>query len=120
MSPPADERPISTSGDRKIHIGPVNTDEVPESGGADIAAHYNPKELQVDKSMPWSKHSYTNKNGDTAKNGRGNLHLEFTGAEGRSMTIELMFDGYEKNQSCRRNRSHQLETLTNVMHPDSR
>ena len=49
--------------------------------------------------MPWSKHSYTNKNGDTATSDRGNLHLEFTGAEGRSMTVELLFDGYEQKES---------------------
>jgi hypothetical protein len=81
-----------------------------------LEADYNPKELQVDKSMPWSKHSYSNKNGDTAKNDRGNLHLEFTGAEGRSMTIELMFDGYEKGKSVE-GKVKELERLTNVMDP---
>jgi len=81
-----------------------------------LEADYNPKELQVDKSMPWSKHSYSNKNGDTAKNDRGNLHLEFTGAEGRSMTIELMFDGFEAKKSVE-GKVHELERLTNVIDP---
>jgi hypothetical protein len=90
-----------------------------------LEADYNPKELQVDKSMPWSKHSYSNKNGDTAKNDRGNLHLEFTGAEGRSMTIELLFDGFENNSTDGGKKTveqkvHELERLTNVMDPKNK
>lgn len=103
---------------KRLHIGPVNTDEVPGWAKTDIAGDYNPKDLQVDKSVPWSKHSYSNKNGDTASNDPGNLHLEFTGAEGRSMTIDLMFDGYEQNQSVA-GKVGQLELLTNVMEPKS-
>jgi hypothetical protein len=109
-----------TKATARLTIGPVRTDQVPGWGGQDIAGDYNPKELQVDKTVPWSKHSYSNKNGDTAKSDRGNLHLEFTGAEGRSVSIELLFDGYEGNslrpvaESVR-----QLELLTNVMHPNS-
>jgi hypothetical protein len=105
-----------TKATARLHIGPVRTDEVPGWGGQDIAGDYNPKELQVDKTVPWSKHSYSNKNGDTAKSDRGNLHLEFTGAEGRTMSIELMFDGYEQKQSVAE-KVRQLELLTNVMHP---
>jgi hypothetical protein len=94
----------------RLHIGSI------EGPAVDVIGDYNPKELQVDKSMPWSKHSYSNKNGDTAKNDRGNLHLEFTGAEGRSMTIELMFDGYEDGESVA-GRVADLESLTSVMDP---
>jgi hypothetical protein len=102
-----------TKATARLHIGPVNKGE-----GEDVSGDYNPKELQVDKTMPWSKHSYSNKNGDTAKNDRGNLHLEFTGAEGRSMTIDLMFDGYEKNKSVA-GEVAKLERLTNVIDPTS-
>lgn len=97
----------------RLHIGPVNSTE-----GKDVFGDYNPKELQIDKSMPWVKHGYTNKNGDTAKNDRGNLHLEFTGAEGRSMSIDLMFDGYEQGESVA-DRVATLEKLTNVIDPTS-
>lgn len=58
-----------------------------------VSAQYNPKELQVDKVIPWTKASQANKS-----NSQG-IHLEFSGAEGRTMTIEMMFDGYEQNQS---------------------
>ena len=107
-----------TKSTARLHIGPVRTDEVPGWKGGDVSGDYNPKELQVDKSVPWSKHSYSNKNGDTAQNDRGNLHLEFTGAEGRSMSIELMFDGYEQKTSVA-GQVGKLELLTNVMHPNS-
>jgi contractile injection system tube protein len=102
----------------KLHIG--NAEPI-EGGDVNLSADYNPKELQVDKTMPWSKHSYSNKNGDTAKNDRGNLHLEFTGAEGRSMTIELMFDGYETGKTpdgrTVKEKVKDLERLTNVINP---
>ena len=99
----------------RLYIG--NIDPI-DGGDVHVFGDYNPKELQVDKSMPWSKHSYSNKNGDTAQNDRGNLHLEFTGAEGRSMTIELMFDGYEANESVAP-RVASLEKLTSVMDPQA-
>ncbi|MBV8757617.1 MAG: hypothetical protein JO257_10090 [Deltaproteobacteria bacterium] len=68
--------------------------DVPGYGKVDLTAQYNPKELQIDKPVPWSKHNYTNKGNDQAKNARGAIALEFTGAEGRSLTVELLFDAY--------------------------
>jgi hypothetical protein len=105
-----------TKATARLLIGPVHGEDVPGFPDGGVAGDYNPKELQVDKSMPWQKHSYSNKNGDTAKNDRGNLHLEFTGAEGRSMTIELMFDGYEQKASVAASVAN-LEKLTNVIDP---
>jgi hypothetical protein len=119
MSPPAkaDEQRIFAKAREKLLIGSV--DPVPGfPNGVEVKGDYNPKELQVDKTVPWSKHSYSNKNGDTAKNDRGNLHLEFTGAEGRAMSIELMFDGYETNDSVAGSVA-KLEALTNVIDPKS-
>ena len=115
-SPAADKRPIFSPATEKLQIGAV--DKVPGFPDTGVSCHDNPKELQVDKSVPWSKHSYSNKNGDTAKNDRGNLHLEFTGAEGRTMSIELMFDGYEQNTSVA-DKVGYLELLTNVLDPKS-
>jgi len=59
-------------------------------GGPVVEAQYNPKELQVDKSIPWSKKNQANQSNEKG------IHLEFTGAEGRSMSVELLFDSYEK------------------------
>lgn len=57
-----------------------------------VEAQYNPKELQIDKTVPWQKHN---------KSGASGLQMEYTGAEGRDMTLELMFDGVEENESVR-------------------
>ena len=65
--------------------------------GTTVTAQYNPKELQIDRSVPWSKVNQANQS--QANAGEQGIHLEFTGAEGRSMSLELLFDGYEKNTS---------------------
>jgi phage protein U len=58
-----------------------------------VHAQYNPKELQIDKSVPWQKNPQSNKSPDKG------IQLEFTGAEGRSMSLELLFDGFESGAS---------------------
>jgi hypothetical protein len=61
--------------------------------GLHVDAQYNPSTVQFDKSVPWQKKSQANKSSDTG------IQLEFTGAEGRSMTLELLFDGFETGAS---------------------
>ncbi|MDQ3370033.1 MAG: hypothetical protein M3680_31845 [Myxococcota bacterium] len=64
-----------------------------------MSAQYNPKELQVDQSVPWKKPDSANKTGAQGGGGSGDggIALEFTGAEGRSMSVEFLFDGSEGN-----------------------
>lgn len=51
-----------------------------------VEAQYNPKEVSIDKSVPWNKH----------KNPKGDVPmLEFTNAENRTLSLELFFDAYE-------------------------
>ena len=69
----------------RISIASVDT-------GARVEAQYNPKELQIDKSVPWQKNPQANKSPETG------IQLEFTGAEGRSMSVEMLFDGFEDNK----------------------
>ena len=78
-----------TPHDGKLHIGSIDPDVE-----ADVVAQYNPKELSVDKKVPWSKHSYTNKGNDLASKGRGHIAYEFTGSEGRTVSVELLFDAF--------------------------
>lgn len=53
----------------------------------EVTAQYNPKEVGLDKSVPWNKH----------KNPKGDIPmLEFTNAENRSMSLELFFDKFEQ------------------------
>ena len=70
----------------KISIGSL------DDARLSVDAQYNPKELQIDKTVPWQKHNKSSATG---------LQLEYTGAEGREMTLELMFDGYEEQISVR-------------------
>ena len=54
----------------------------------------------------------------------GGIHLEFTGAEGRSMIVELLFDGYETRRAqaagrMSRPRSASSSTLASVWKPGS-
>lgn len=83
-------------------------------GGPTVEAMYNPKELQVDRSVPWQKKNQANQ-GNTSENG---IHLEFTGAEGRSVTVELLFDGWEDNTSIS-SWVADLETLASVIDASS-
>ena len=53
-----------------------------------IEVQYNPKEMSVDKSVPWSKHKDSKSD---------HPHLEFIGADGRTMSFEVMFDTYEED-----------------------
>jgi len=80
--------------------------------GIQVEAQYNPKELQIDKTVPWQKKSQANKSGGTG------IQLEFTGAEGRSMTLELLFDGYETNTPIG-DKVETLNTMASVLEPDS-
>jgi len=91
----------------KISIGSLDE---PDNPAASVDAQYNPKELQIDKSVPWQKHNKANANG---------LQLEFTGAEGRTMSIDLLFDGYEENLSIQDSVAV-LEKLATVREPNSK
>jgi hypothetical protein len=74
-----------------------------------ITAQYNPKELAVDKSVPWSKHKDSKSD---------HPHLEFSGADGRSMGFELMFDTYEDDSNVQ-NKVEILQRMAMVRNPAS-
>jgi hypothetical protein len=91
-------------------------------GGPTVEAQYNPKELEIVKAVPWAKHAAANKT--NANEEKGGIHLEFTGAEGRTMQIELLFDGYENKGAIPKGGSvsqkvKDLETLASVIDPKS-
>jgi hypothetical protein len=73
------------AGEGVVAIGSVDEGEE----NLTVVAQYNPKELQIDKNIPWQKNSQPNQSPTAG------IQLEFTGAEGRSMSLELLFDGYE-------------------------
>ena len=87
-------------------------------GGPKVKAQYNPKELQIDKTVPWSKVNEANKSNGKSTQAQG-IHLEFTGAEGRSLSVEMLFDGYEGEVSVAKAVAD-LETLASVRVPGSK
>ncbi len=89
----------------KITIGSLDT-------GLEVSAQYNPKDLQVDLQVPWQKHNQANKSNEQG------IHLEFTGANGREMTVELLFDSYEAGGSVS-SKIEDLHTLASVIEPGS-
>ncbi|MEZ4401724.1 MAG: hypothetical protein R3B06_16980 [Kofleriaceae bacterium] len=76
--------------------------------GGPIIAQYNPKELAMDKSVPWQKSPTAS--GDTPE-------LQFTSAEGRSLSFELFFNGYEDHKNVHTTYIEPLLVLTKVMDP---
>ena len=81
----------------KDNVPPASVAIASLDDGTTVTAQYNPKELQIDRNVPWSKVNQANQS--QANAGEQGIHLEFTGADGRSMSLELLFDGYESNQS---------------------
>ncbi len=74
-----------------------------------VTAMYNPKELQVDKFVPWMK-------APTSKGDRPSL--EFSSADGRVMSFELMFDGYETGTNVHTSFVENLMKLAYVQDPN--
>jgi len=92
------------------------------SNNLQVEAQYNPKELEITRTVPWTKHQFTNlgspKTMKEAAKERGMLSLEFTGTDSRSVMVELLFDGFEKNQSVGP-QVDKLEKLATVRDPES-
>ena len=76
--------------------------------GAQLEAQYNPKEIGIDKSVPWQKSPTSS--GDQPE-------LQFTSAEGRSMSFELFFDEYESGGNVHTKYVEKLLGFTRVMDP---
>jgi hypothetical protein len=91
-----------------------------------VEAQFNPKELQIDRTVPWSPTGEANKDSksDQAKHNQG-IHLEFTGAQGRTLSVELLFDAFEKHAGDGfkvgiADKVHTLEALASVRKPGSK
>ena len=70
-----------------------------------VEAQFNPKELSMDKQVPWQKHEQSR--GDAPK-------MEFTGAQPSKLSVELFFDGYEEKLNVYQAFVSRLEYLTTV------
>ncbi|NVB83054.1 MAG: hypothetical protein HOV81_32045 [Kofleriaceae bacterium] len=70
--------------------------------GTTVTAQFNPKELQIDKPVGWEPKPDTGKSNKPEDKGKKNqgVGVQFTGAKGRSLTVELLFDGYEQGKDA--------------------
>lgn len=59
-----------------------------ESNNLTVPAQFNPKEVAIEKSVPWQPQKK-----------KGPNDLEYTGGSPRSMSFELLFDGFELGAS---------------------
>jgi hypothetical protein len=79
-----------------------------------VEAQYNPKELAFQKQVPWTPMVSTV--GDDAA---GQLVLNYGGDQSRSLTLELVFDGFETNENVQYTVEN-LELLGMPRDPQSR
>ena len=85
--------PEAGPGGGKVMIGSMDDPSI------FVQAMWNPKELEITRTVPWQKPNQANKSNSRGQQGvsgdEQGIHMEFQGAEGRSVTLELLFDGYE-------------------------
>ena len=75
----------------------------------EVTAQYNPKELAIERSVPWTEHKAVK--ADKA-------YIEYACGDGRSMSLELFFDSYEGGGSVQTNISD-LTRMSMVRDPSS-
>ena len=75
-----------------------------EHQGEVLEAQFNPKEIEVDRTIPWQH--------------QGPAPLQFLGAEPARMSFELLFDGVEQSKSVqpRLDRLHRLSSVDETLH----
>ena len=78
---------------------------------AEVEALFNPTELSISKSVPWSQHDESK--GD-------NPHLEFTKAEPMELSVELLFDTYETRENVYELFIKRLQSFTLALETEKR
>lgn len=64
-----------------------------------VIAQYNPAQIEHSRTTGWKPHGADKP--DARREQKTSRDVEFTGGEGRTFSLELLFDGFEKNQSVR-------------------
>lgn len=73
----------------KLKVAPVTITLRPAEGNLPQVM-FNPKEISIDKPVPWTKHKSSQQDEPV---------LEFSGAEPQTLAVELLFDTYETTQA---------------------
>lgn len=89
--------------------------------GTVVTAQFNPKELSIDKDVPWGVPGDAGGGNGNTKQGSGGIEMQFTGAKGRTFSVELLFDGVDKDRRANVMQSVQaLEKMATVIDPKSK
>jgi hypothetical protein len=99
-----------------VWIGSIDEGQDSE-GSATVKAQFNPGTIEISQNVPWKKPDAASKGGGQQKGPPKDENynaLEFTGAEGRSMTLELLFDAFEAGSDDVQTNVHKLEMLAAV------
>lgn len=76
-----------------------------------VCAQYRPKELDVQQAVPWQKH--------TSKSNQQGLQLEFSGGDGRDVSLEFFFDASEIQKGSVQGEIDKLNKLATIRNPKS-
>src|SRR5688572_8842877 len=76
-----------------------------------VEAYFNPTEIKIDKTVPWQKHKSSKGDAPT---------LEFTDAEPKSLTVELLFDTFESKKDVYKEFVKKLEKMTLIVDDDKK
>jgi len=76
----------------------------------EVTAQYNPKEVQVDKAVAWNKKDNNTTPSDQPV-------LEFSGGQGRTMSLELLFDTFEVDKDVHEEYVSKLLTMASIIDP---
>lgn len=77
-----------------------------------VCAQYRPKELDVQQAIPWQKH--------TSKSNQQGLQLEFSGGDGRDVSVEFFFDASEIKNGSVQGEINKLNELATIRSPGSK
>ncbi len=78
----------------KLSIG--STDDIK----LQVTAQYNPSQLDMQRTVGWERgKNKLNNRPDHRRPKPGDTDLEYKGGEGRSLTLDLLFDGLETHTS---------------------
>ncbi len=78
----------------KLSIG--STDDL----DLQVTAQYNPSQLELQRSIEWKRNGNKKDNrADYRKDPKPDNELEYIGGDGRTLTLELLFDGFETETS---------------------
>lgn len=88
-----------------------------------VVAQYNPSELSTERSVNWKQHDLRDNRPEwlRVQSGREGYtdDIEYTGSESRTLSFDLVLDGFEKNQSIEP-QVRALEEMACVRLPDER